>query len=142
MDKRDITSANAEMLYEDNLSVLVPVSVQGFSVDSMAVFPERTVVETQMGVDGRLTGGKIKTEYDVEVDLQADSPTLKLLRNSQKISEVTGVPVKPKLTFIIPATGQIIIFDRGFTVAWKDSDIKKVLEPAKFKHKFEIRKEV
>ena len=75
-----ITSANAAISLSVNsllgASVLPQVSLQGFATDNIYSTNPVTLKEIQMGLDGRLSAGRIFQAIEMTISLQADSPSI------------------------------------------------------------------
>jgi hypothetical protein len=69
-----ITSVNAVLIFAVP-SVINPVQIQGFSVDDIFGVDPIPVAETLMGVDGKLSAGRINAPIKQGIFLQADSPS-------------------------------------------------------------------
>lgn len=69
----DITSANAVFTLGIETLFPTPVQLQGFATDDIYGVAQIKSVETQMGVDGVLSGGFVFVAVPQEITLQADS---------------------------------------------------------------------
>lgn len=68
-----ITAANAVFLLSIPGLVPIPVQLQGFAADDIFGTDPLNPVETQMGVDGVLSGGFVNIPTRQNITLQADS---------------------------------------------------------------------
>lgn len=71
----DITAANAVIMLTVAGVFDIPQQLQQFAADNIYDMPTIAVAETQMGVDGNLTGGVVNNPREQSYDLMADSPS-------------------------------------------------------------------
>src|SRR6202000_2283808 len=70
-----ITSANSVFAITVPGLFNTPVQLSGYATDKAWSTDAQELAETQMGVDGRLTGGMTPSPVNQTVTLQADSPS-------------------------------------------------------------------
>lgn len=125
-----ITSANAVLSLAINNYFPVPQTIQGFAVDDAFESEAVEQVETLMGVDGILSGGKIFVPYKMTIHLQADSPSV-FLFDAWRTAQDAAVDAFPASgSIVLPATSMLYTLQNGFlTSATPFPAVKKTLQP-------------
>jgi hypothetical protein len=128
-----ITSANSVVTLSVAGLFPVPQQLHGYSADRAWETGNVTYTESQIGVDGRKTGGFIFNQVEQTFTLQADSPSktifqaiVNAMKASREIYYISG-------TIDLPATGESFICVKG---SLKDANVLpdggKVLQAVKF----------
>lgn len=129
-NNRTITAANSIFLLSIASLYLTPQRVQGFSMDAGFDLDAREGVETQMGIDGRLSAGFVAKESKMSVTLAADSLSNDLFdawdasqRQLREALEATG-------SVTIPGLRKRFTLTRGFLTSFKPlAGTGKTLQP-------------
>ena len=128
-----ITSANSVFTIVVPGLFQAPVQMQGYAVDKAFAADALPLAETQMGVDGRMTGGYTPSITRMTVSLQADSPSrfifttmTQAIKTAREIFYITG-------EIVLPSTGEKYALTRGILVTTKQfPDAQKVLAPVDY----------
>lgn len=131
MSARTITSANSEFVLTFP-SFLFPVAqrIQGYASDDAFTIEPYDVTETQMGVDGNLSGGYTPNPKKQSVILMADSLSLDVFDIWLGAIQATRETIIVEGTIVLPGTGKAYAMHRGFlTRAQALPPAKKVLQP-------------
>jgi len=125
-----ITSANSQLSLAINNLFPTPTSIQGYAVDDAFEGESVQQSEVLMGVDGKLSGGKVWNPYKMTIHLQADSPSI-FLFDSWRSSQDAAVDVfNASGTIVLPSTGMVYTLSNGFlTMATPFPAVKKTLTP-------------
>jgi hypothetical protein len=134
MAERTITSANSTFMLTIPGPFPVPVKIQGYAVEAMFDFDMVDVAETRMGADGILSAAYTPKEKTMHIHLQPDSDSVQVFlawaayeeAKRDKVAASAGV-------IIIPSTGKIVTFTKGFLRSAKlVADHKKAQDPLDF----------
>jgi hypothetical protein len=113
---KTITAANALVTIAIPNLFPIPQQIQGFSADNVYETNPQDVVETSMGVDGRLSGGFVYSPVEQSFVLQADS-------DSNLFFETWAAQmVRDKDAFfangqtLLKAVQRVYVMSRGFLV--------------------------
>ena len=125
----DLTGANAVFTLTITALFPTPVQLQGFAADDIFDTEPLDSVETQMGVDGQLSGGFVFKEVMQSIALQADSVSNQVFDNwwaamqsSQAVFVANGVVVLPNVK-------QKWALTRGFLTRYQPiPNVKKLLQ--------------
>jgi hypothetical protein len=103
-----ITSANAVLTL--NLAGLLsaPQQLQGFATDDIFDADQVKLIETQMGVDGILSGGFVYNEKPMNIHLQSNSPSIALFDQWNAAQQ--------QQQDVLPASMTIVL--KGLLTAW------------------------
>ena len=112
-----ITSANAQLAISVPGVFSAPQLIQGFSVDDAFTSEAVEQAETQMGVDGEFTAGKIWMPYPMTIRLLASSPAIRIFDTwrQQQDSDVD----------VFAADGSIVLSAIGMTYTLVNGYLKK-----------------
>lgn len=130
---KTITSANSVFTIVVPGLFQAPVQLQGYSVDKAFNADALQLAETQMGVDGRMTGGYTPMSTKMTISLQADSESrfvfttmTQAIKTAREIFYITG-------EIVLPATQEKYSLTRGILVNVKQfPDANKVLQPVDY----------
>lgn len=128
-----ITSANAIIMMSVTGLFNTPQQLQGFAVDD--IFDTDTVdtVETLMGVDGFLSGGKVNNPIVQGYNIQSDSPSIDFFDQWANAMKVANDVYVANGVITLLSVGTQYTMTKGFLTKYKPSaDAKKVLQPRKF----------
>jgi hypothetical protein len=128
-----ITSANAIITIAVTGLFNTPQQLQAFAADDIFDTDTLDVVETAMGVDGKLSGGKVNNPISQGFSLMADSPSIPIfdqwwgaMQVSQDVLVANGVITLPSLLIKYTLT-------KGFLTKYPPiSGAKKTLQARKF----------
>lgn len=129
-DNTTITSANSVFTLVIPGLFPAPVKLEGYSTDRAWATDAIEIAETQMGVDGRMTGGFIFNPVRQTITLQADSPSRSIIDllyqtsiTAREIFYITGA-------LALPSTRENFAMVRGVLSSWKPiPDGGRVLQP-------------
>jgi hypothetical protein len=124
-----LTAANSVLSL--SISSLFPAAqyLQGFAVDDAFSGDSVKQAETQMGVDGYLSGGKVFSEYKMSIHLMATSPSIAMFDTwrSQMDAQVDVFIASGQIN--LPSIGKAYTLQKGFlTSAPPFPGVKKILE--------------
>lgn len=126
---RDITSANSvAYMYLD----IFPAGIkfEQYSADGAWSSDTYSVLETRMGVDGKMSAGYTPVEKEVTFTFQANSPTLDKLDIVWQTMEVSKTPLFAQLSIKIPSIKKEFVLANAVMMNYKLlPDAQKVLEP-------------
>jgi hypothetical protein len=110
-----------------------PVQISGFSQDDMFDAEGQDVAEIMMGVDGRLSAGRIFKEVKQNITLQADSPSIVFFEawNAAELALVDKLSASGSIAY--PSLGSQYTLNNGFLMTTSAlPDAKKVVQPRKW----------
>lgn len=125
-----ITSANSVLSLAINNYFPVPQIIQGYAVDD--AFESEAVQQSEilMGVDGKLSGGKVFVPYKMTVHLQADSPSVFLFDAWRNAQDAATDVFSASGSITLPSTNMVYTLQNGFlTAATPFPAVKKTLQP-------------
>lgn len=128
-----ITSANSVITLTIPRIFNNPVQIQGFSADNVYELEQQQIVQTAMGVDGRLSGGYVHAPVRQTFVLQADSPSVLVFEQwaSFQLQATDSYPANGSTDLI--STGRRYVSTRGFlTMSSPIPAAGKVLQPRRF----------
>ena len=133
----NITSANASLVLVVDKIIPAGVQLQHFSTDQSFSQSETTVTETRMGVDGNLAAGWIPAVKQVQVSLEANSPSLPFMDMLQRAMENNREIYECTLVATIPALRKVYSWTKGVLKSGTlVSSGKKVLDPTSWTFEF------
>jgi hypothetical protein len=110
-----------------------PQQLQGFAADDIFDTEMVKLVETLMGVDGKLSGGFVHIERKQTIALQADSPSNDIFDNWAQAMEAQGDTYEANGVVSIYALGQKFTLTTGFLTGYTYMPaVKKLIQPRKF----------
>lgn len=128
-----LTAANAVITLTIPGVFNLPQQLQQFGVDDVADNDTLVVAQTEMGVDGFLSGGFVFNKVKYVYTLKANSPSCFMFDqwNAANRAQQDTLPANGLLK--LPALGTKWNWTKGFLVEWKPApDIKKMLADRKF----------
>lgn len=112
-----ITAANAVITISVVGVFPTPIQLQQFSAQNVYNSPALEAVETQMGVDGVLTGGKVNNPVDQVFELMGDSPSNDLFEEWAAQQKLLGDTITGDGVTNLVALGKSYIMTKGFLVS-------------------------
>ncbi len=128
-----LTSANS--VFTLTVSPLYPVGIhiQGYATDDAFTAAEVEMVETIMGIDGRLSGGYTPYPVPLEFTLQADSDSNVVMDLIMDYQDAQREVLSCSASIMIPSLGMVYVFNNGFFKKGSTmSSAKKVMQPRRF----------
>ena len=126
---RDITSANSTaVMYLD----IFPAGIkfEQYSADGAWTSDAYAVLETRLGVDGKMSAGYTPVEKEVTFTFQANSPTLDKLDIIWQTMEVSKTPLFGQISINVPSIKKQYVLANVVMMNYKLlPDAQKVLEP-------------
>jgi len=114
----DITSANAVIMLAVAGLFDIPQQIQQFSADNIYGVNVLAVAETQMGVDGNLTGGAVYNPTEQSFDLMADSPSVFFFDQIALRQKADLTLYRIQGTTILTSVGSKFTMRRGILRDW------------------------
>lgn len=128
-----ITSANAILMLGVNNVFSSPRQIQGFATDDAFETEVQELGETQMGVDGQLSGGFVFSPVSMGISLMADSPSIDFFDAWAAAERVIKDKYTAFGTIYLQGIGKKYAMTKGFLISAPVlPDAKKVLQPRKF----------
>lgn len=128
-----ITAADAILTLTVASLYTAPVRIQGFASDEAFDFGDVDLVETMLGVDGKLSAGWVPTTFMQNISLQADSDSNEIFEQWHLFQAQLRTPLIASGTVLIPATGRKLDLTKGFLKGYSPAPAaKKVLQPRKY----------
>lgn len=126
-----ITSANASInLF---ISILPPVNLQGFATDDIFSTPPIRTKEHMMGVDGRLSAGKVFVPVEMTVTFQADSPSISWFDAWKAQEDAVEDTYFASGSVWLPALGRKWTLNNGILETYQAiPDARRLLQPRRF----------
>lgn len=134
---KDITSANASATL---ILDLFPagVKLEQFSADGAWSQDGYSVLETRMGVDGKMVAGYTPVEKEITFHFQANSPTIEKLNLIWQTMESTKTALWCNITITVPSINMTYVCANGVLMNYKMiPNAEKVLEPVDATFRFE-----
>ena len=126
---RDITSANSTaVMYLD----IFPAGIkfEQYSADGAWTSDAYAVLETRMGVDGKMSAGYTPVEKEVTFTFQANSPTLDKLDIIWQTMEISKTPLFGQISIKVPSIKKQYVLANVVLMNYKLlPDAQKILEP-------------
>lgn len=134
---KDITSANASATLIVNLFP-AGVSLEQFSADGAWSQEGYSVLETRMGVDGKMVAGYTPVEKEITFHFQPNSPTIEKLNLIWQTMETSKTALWCNITITVPSTKMTYVCANGVLMSYKMiPNAEKVLEPIDATFRFE-----
>ena len=135
----DITSANSILTLSAASVFAVPTQLQGFAQDDAYSMASVETTENFMGVDGIKSAGYIPQMKELEVTLQADSPSIDFFEAIYAAQEAAQAPIILFGALSQPSISRSYVLANGTLKGYKPiSDAKKVLQSRKFSILFQV----
>ena len=126
-----ITSANASI----NLfvSILPPANLQGFATDDIFTTPPIRTKEHMMGVDGKLSAGKVFVPVEMTISFNADSPSIAWFDAWKAQEDAVEDTYFATGTVWLPALGRKWSLNNGILETYQAiPDARRVLQSRRF----------
>ena len=133
----DITSANATLILtvDELFPQGIPLSM--FATDQALNMSELIVAETRMGVDGNLVAGFVPNPKEVNIMLEAASPSYSSLATLYRATEQKRGIYQCTLIATVPSIRQVFTWTAGVLVKGTPvPPFKKVLDPTSWTFHF------
>lgn len=128
-----ITSSNAKIYLSITGVFTSPVPLQGFSVDDIFDVGDTPPTEAIMGVDGRLSAGKVFVPTVQGIVLQADSASNAVFDAWAAAMVKAGDVYFAQATVLLTAIGKEFTCVNGALTGYKRSpDARRVLQPRRY----------
>ncbi len=128
-----ITSSNAKLYLAITGVFASPQPLQGFSADDIFDTNDIPPTEAVMGVDGKLSAGKIFVPIVQNIVLQADSASNALFDQWKAAMDKLGDVYFAQGTVLLTATGKEYTCVNGSLTGYKPSpDARRILQPRRF----------
>ena len=128
-----ITSANSVFTLTVSPLYPTPVQLQGYAADDAFTAAEVEMVETIMGIDGKLSGGYTPYPVPLEFTLQADSASNIVMDLIMDYQDAQREVLSCAASVMIPSLRMVYVFSNGFFKKGSTlSSAKKVMQPRKF----------
>lgn len=129
----DVTDANAVFAISVPLWLPLPTQLQGFGMDDIFSTANVTPVQTQMGVDGQLSGGYVPTEKKTTITLAASSASNDFFDAWFAGMDGNLAAYAAEGVITLPSRGSAYTLIRGFLTGYLPiNDAKKILQPRRF----------
>lgn len=133
MARATLTVANSVIMIVIPDLFPIPQQLRGYSADDVLTTEAVDSVETQMGVDGLLSGGWMPTPKRQTYTLQADSPSTFMFDTWQQSQEAIRDAYIANAFITLPSIGVIYTCTKGFLTSYTPMpDARKILQPRKF----------
>lgn len=130
----DITAANGVFNLTIPSILAVAQTLQGWSADDAFTTEAIEPVEVVMGIDGYLSAAYQPKPYPQEITLQADSPSLVLFETWAGGMRANKQPYFATGVISLPAISRVYTLTNGVLTSYTPiPDVKKMLQPVKFK---------
>jgi hypothetical protein len=138
MAKRTITSANSSFMLVVPDVFPVPQQIQGYAVDDAFDTENVEIAQTQMGVDGLMSGGFTPYITPLTVHLMADSPSILVFEAWGGAMKAAREVFYGSAIIAMPSIGKNYTLVNGVMVNFKPlPDAKKVLQAVHYTLHFE-----
>lgn len=129
----DITSSNSVLSLGVSGLFPVPQQLQGFGAEDAYSMSSVETSENLMGVDGRKSSGFIPTMKEMEITLQADSPSIDFFEAWFASQEAQQSQLSAFGALDQPSIGRTYVLTNGTLKGYVPlAQAKKVLQPRKF----------
>ena len=133
----DISSANATLILTVKSLFPSGVKLEMFSTDQSLSMSELQIAETRMGVDGNMVAGYLPSIKEVNVTLEAASPSFAFLSELYRASEMKRGFYECSLTANVPSIARTFVWTAGLLVKGTPvPPFKKVLDPTSWTFHF------
>lgn len=134
---KNITSANVSATLVVNLFP-AGLKLEQFSADGAFTQDSYSVLETRMGVDGKMVAGFTPTEKEITFHFQPNSPTIEGLNLIWQTMEVTKTALWLNIEITVPSTQTRYVLANGVLMNYKMiPNASRVLEPVDATFRFE-----
>lgn len=134
----DVTAANAEVVLTVDELMPAGISLEMFTVDSVLSSDAIDFTETRKGVDGKMVAGVIKNVYPVTINLEASSPSVRVMELLRDAMNANNRPYLCQLTVYLPAINKLVTFKNGVLKNGPViQSVGKTLQPTAWRFEFE-----
>ena len=134
---KDITSANASATLVMDLFP-AGIALENFSADGAWTQDAYEVLETRMGVDGKMVAGYTPVEKEITFHFQPNSPTIDKLNLIWQTMEVSKTALWGNIIITVPSLKMTYVCANGVLMNYKMvPNAQKVLEPIDASFRFE-----
>lgn len=134
---KDITSANASATLVMDLFP-AGVALENFSADGAWTQDAYEVLETRMGVDGKMVAGYTPVEKEIVFHFQPNSPTIDKLNLIWQTMEVSKTALWGNIIITVPSLKMTYVCANGVLMNYKMvPNAQRVLEPIDATFRFE-----
>lgn len=135
---KTLTSANSSFVISATQVFPAPQALQGYAADDAFTLDAIDMAEAVMGVDGKLSAGYTPNPVNVNISIQADSPSIDTFDLLIAATKTTREIVWLDAVVQLPGTGAKYVLTRGVLKnANQMPDAKKILQPQKYVIVFE-----
>lgn len=125
-----ITSSNAKIYLAVTGVFTTPQPLQGFSADDIFDLGNTPPVEAVMGVDGKLSGGRINVAVPQTIVLQADSISNDVFDAWKQAQDKSGDVFFAQATVLLTSIGKEFTCVNGLLTDYKAApDARRTLQP-------------
>lgn len=129
-----ITSANSVFMLAIPGLYPVPQQLQGYAADDAFTTTPVKLTESVIGVDGRKSSGFVFSLYEMEITLQADSPSRRIFDYWAQAMRVARDDYPANATISLPGISKAFTLSNGSLEEYPVMpDAKKTLQPTKYK---------
>lgn len=133
-----LTSANSALALAVANLFAAPQVIRGYSTDDSFAADDVSPAQTEMGVDGRLSGGYTPVPSALSIVLQADSPSNDFFDTVVAAMQAAREVYIFNGSIFLPATNNKYALTRGFLTSYTPLPPgKKILQPRKYTITFE-----
>jgi len=128
-----LTAANSVIMLAVNGVFSNPQKLQQFSADDVFDLEDIDSAETVMGVDGKLSGGKIYVEVPWSVTLAANSPSCQVFDSWSAFEDQKNDITTASMNIQLPGLGYKWVYTNGILKKKSPApSLKKLVQPRKF----------
>lgn len=128
-----LTAANSIITLSVPLLGIGNFQLEGFAADEVFDTEQMAIVETLMGVDGKLSAGFVFVPVKQGFTLQADSPSISLFDLWFAAQVQAEDTFRADGDIALPSLGKTYIMTNGYLTDYKPTpDAKKLHQPQKF----------
>jgi hypothetical protein len=113
MALKTITAANAVFTITVPGAALGPYTLEGYGADAAFATEGLTVAETVMGVDGKMSFGRLPTIKPQAITLMPDSRSVEFFDAWYNAQEVLGDAIPATARIVIPGLGKSYVLTKG-----------------------------
>lgn len=125
-----ITSANSTLSLAIANLYSSPQIIQGFSTDDAFMVDPLDMAEVMMGVDGRMSAGRVFNPVKMTITLQADSRSVIIFDTWANTQQGARELYWANGSIYLPSVGKKYVLQNGvLTTAKLMPDVKKLLQP-------------
>ena len=138
MASKTLTAANAVITLTIPGVFDTPQQLQQFGVDDAADVDTLTVAQTEMGIDGFLSGGYVFEKVRYTFTLKANSPSNFVFDQWKAAQDAQEDTFECNGNLLLKSLGSKWAWRKGFLVSWMPApNVKKLLTDRRFVIEFE-----